>query len=440
MKGETVSGQEKVLSENKLAPKAKAQALPVQLSQILAEEAASTLDPQLKPLLRQAHMHLEDMNIAIEGYHQAKTDASKLFYLMTLVQSSYFNAEQLLHYHRACDPGLSGDVVASGHNLLRLLQGTKLASLSSHEVPSQLFLANYWTRSPEDQLRKREAWDIPSYLFAIKQIYDAKNLSDPKLKSTVNKVKSVYANTFDFCHRLPLVKEMIKNFADKEIKPVVPQSFHPGIKIEAGLLEETALKCTEVFQFVSTIWHLKLSQALSHLKLIKGILEELNKDQISSNKFSLLVRSLLFWEDTLIEELLQALYGKKTGIDTYSHELGSLYQNIFCEDPTEKNYKDLEFLQKNMANLHNICRYSFAHQGSEFSHMIILQAELLREHPELGIEAPFELSQNRTQLNYLDVSKRKIAPGEIAKKLNAVHHKIFKIISKRIFPKFEVAF
>ena len=378
-----------------------------------------------KDFARQALIYLTDLHTAQKYYQNASTEESKLFYLITMIQSGYFHLEQMLHFYSRSDE-LKGD----GHHLLFLRNQTNLPDLNKEAILNDLFLANYWVRSVEEQIKKREQWDIPLYLSEIKKIYN----STP-VKGTIDKVRSIGQRVAEFTNKLPIIADMKRATLINRVATIEVETFHHETTFNLTECQQLAARCDRLRQRIPSLWRSKFEQAVYHFRLLRGILDELSKADIPSDLFSLLVRSLLFWENTVLEELLQVLYGMKKGCETHSHRLNELYESILDNTEEASEGENLKFLNEKMSTLHNLSRYPFQTvNGSEYLHDMILQAELLRERPELGKN--FTMSQNKTPLNYLAVSEKDFTPHEIVAKLQGIHQKIFGIISQ-ILPKIE---
>ena len=399
----------------------------VQIVQKLIEAVKSTSDPMIKASARQAQMYAQDILTVNKNLQSASNDSSLLYFLITLLQSEFFHLEQILNYQ-----GLSGGVekteMQKDHNLLSLLERLGIQSSNKNAIIDDLFLANFWIRSLYEQLHKRENWNIPPYLHTIQHLYEAGKLSQQT--TLFDRIKQTYQKTINFSSELPV----ITSSSSQKVLKIEVDSFQYTTEIALKPCEEIAKKCQNLFNRLSTLWHPKLKQVLCHLKVLQGIIYEINKKKIDSDAFSLLVRNFLFWENTILEEVLQLAYGQKTGVDSYSHDLGTLYKELITHKTVDCE-QEYEFLDQTMANLHNFSRYPFIHHGSEFIRTLILQAELLRERPELGKENPFILTKNITDLNYLEVPTDHFTPDSIVNKLNEIHMKIFQIISKRLLPR-----
>lgn len=410
-----------------------------ELSQVLGKAVAKTKDPILKAYLRHAYMNLADFSAALEGFKNTKDHSAKLFYLMTMVQGSYFYLEQILHSQRLQDNG-SEDLqrIGSGHNLNLISNAIDLGDLQVEPLLSELSLALFWTRSTYEQLRGREEWDQPSCLLAIKDIYEANNFSNKKISGEINKIQGLLARICDFSANLPNIQEIRSTLEGKWVQ-LSPQPFNNTVAVKTNECENLAARCQKIFERVSPLLQPKLKQAICHLNIVKGILHELGQKEISSDQLTLLTRGLLFWENTVVEELLQVLYGIETGIDTRSHDLVDLYDQLFS--PDDKFYKKDRNSLSQLANLHNLSRYPFEiKNGSKDIHQLILQAELLRERPELGLDVPFELSQeekNGTALNYLKTSQVGLSPSQIVLKLLATHQRILRVVKGSLLARIE---
>ena len=372
-------------------------------------------------------MYAQDLLTTHKMLQSASNDAL-LFPLITLLQSEFFYLEQLLNYQ-----GLSSNVekteMQKDHHLLGLLAKTSVPMTEELKILQDLFLGNVWIRSTYEQLLQREGWNVPEYLHTIKQIYETDKLST--CTPLINKIKDTFKRTIQFSSHLPVMKmDLSLNARKMEV-----EAFQHQTVIEMKKCDSIAATCQQLFNRISLLWHPKLKQIICHLKMLKGILRELNKESIDSDVFSLLVRSFLFWENTILEEFLQLSVGVKTGVDTYSHNLENLFEELLTNKKSDKELQRYSFLKETMANIHNFSRYPFIHHASDFIRNVVLQAELLRERPELGQKNPFKLENNRTDLNYIEVSSDQFTPDGIVNKLNEIHTKVFEIITENILPR-----
>lgn len=400
--------------------------------EILTEETYFL--PQ-KEALKHAQMYLKDLSEAQEQLKRTLPSSSKTFYLITVIQSSYFYLEQLLHHLQLSDDiERQEEMTPARHNLNRILRTLNPKHQACCDVPKELFLANFWTRSTYEQLRDREHLNlpIPRVLNDIHAIYEK---TPSTLQEAVNKTMSLGTKIVEFSHQLTSLFSLKDRVVERTGQI---EKFHHEFKMKIEEFDSIKKRCQELLPLVNHIIRPKLTQAICHLELVQGILEEINLGECSSNLFSLLIRGLLFWENTVLEELLQTIYGLKTGIVTNDHRLAELYDHI---DWNEKPLiEDQIFLKEEFQNIHNICRYPFSTaQNAPPVHGRILQGELLREHPELGLENPFELNshEQKTALNFLTVPKQGLHPKTIIQTMNVAHEKILTLIKDRIVPEIE---
>lgn len=371
-------------------PISSTQAQPI--SQFTRNLTVQSQNPFEKNAARHANMYFEDLIAASQGLNSSTQESSKRFYLIMILQSAFFYLEQMLTYERLKLTDLDNRAFR-GHNLKYLLEEIGCSSIKK-ELPRELFLANYWTKSPYEQLEKRSDWNVPLVLKKIQAIYEGKSS-----KNVIRKIKNYIDRIKLFTLQLPSFSEHAA--LDIMTIPVDSKTIPQTIKFEIEKYMKIKEICQSYLSDTPLFLEPTIKQAICHIDLIKGCLEELNKEEISSESFSFLVRALIFWENTVLEEILQTLFGLKTGIISQSHDILDLTRSIHGElNP------DIEsVINKHFTNVHNISRYPFtAHQGSNKIRRLILQSEFIRERPELA--TGFELEKNLTQLNYIEIKKK----------------------------------
>ena len=385
---------------------------------------------------RQAHMYLEDLIVATDEIQRNPIESVKLFYSNTIVQSAYLFLEQLLQCQFLhSQQGLhSKDDNKPGHNLITLLKKLTHAPLSSSaiELAKELSVAYLWTRCTyeQDQRRNEIGAEIPLCLRTIQQIYDAEVFSNKKIGQQVNRILTYCKRVSAFVQELPMASEW-KNprvRSKNEIK-----DFSHRTRIDPRKYDDLIVSCKALLRQMPLYLQPVFKQAICHLELLKGCLHELSKESISSVTFSFLVRSLLFWENTVLEEFLRTLYGLNNGVNSISHKVNKLYE-LSVSNYDEKK-EDIEFLSASLSNVHNISRYPFSiAKGSLLARHLILNAEMLRECSELGSEEePFKLEGNKTALNYIPI-REQLNPEEIMKRLTSLSNRMSTLIQKRIVP------
>lgn len=390
---------------------------PKQISHLLANMAIFADKPLKKNAARHAHMYLEDLIVATRGLPQASTESSKLFYLIMIMQSAYFHIEQVLNYERLSNPDFI-ETKAKGHNLKTLLNEIGCKSIDE-KLPLELYLANYWTRETYEQLTKRASWNLPGALNSIKAVYEG-----TAKKNVVKRIKTYCERVCQFTKQLPSLAEN-KTF-NHVINPIESLSIEQTLKFEVEKCDKIKSACQNLLSDIPLFLEPTLKQAISHIELVKGCLQELNKEKISSASLSFLVRSLIFWENTILEEMLQVLHGLKTGILLQSHDIVELY--TLATDEKMKSEQIEKFLHNHCNNVHNISRYPFApHRNSEKIHRLILESECIRERPELA--TGYKLEKNITELNYIEL-KEQSNSEQIISKLRKHSDKVCQILEK----------
>ena len=406
------------------------------LTELLTKLCRETKPLLIKGCLRQAHMYLIDLVTADKRLSDSNlSDNVKRFYIMAFLQSAYYCLEALLHHEKGKDEPSAYTIKGNGHNLTKLFNQIHI-KVENESIISNLFLANYWVRAPLQQSQVWERFGNIAILNKIKKIYETKNLGS--LNNTTHKIKSYLPQINELIESLPSLKETAtKSFSATP----VPQSFI--LDHNFSQIVNSCQTLSRTFESLLTklpiVLHPQFSQALGHLQLIEGIFTELQEKSISPELFSLLVRHLIFWENALLEDFLKVLYHLKTGVAGNGHNLTQLFKGINWAT-TPKVPVDTLFLNNDFANIHNISRYPFTTLKTNASlYPLIIKSELLREHPELGEEQPFELAKKKnegekTPLNYIELHTEGLTPQLITQHLKETTHKIFNLINELMLP------
>ena len=374
--------------------------------------------------IQQAYMYLQDLGVAHKALSKSSDPSVSLFYLISVIQSAYFTLEQLIRYQAA---QTKNDIKV--HNLIELIKEADLESkIGNAEIINELFSANYWVRQHDEQLAKRKSWTIPPVLMNIKEIYEAK---DSRLITKATAKINTYIHSIpQFICKLPALKKT-ENLTQNTVNPNKNvEIFKLGIEFDKKMTQ-ILNRCESIYTSIPYHLQPKFKQVISHLKLVSGIFHEFGQNRIPSDQFGFLIRSLIFWENTVLEEILETLHSAKTGNNLTSHHLDTLWKAIpWLQQPKEKH---LKFLEENFYNVHNISRYpfSFPANSSHPLHKIILRGEALRERPELGLEQPYQLSGGKSS------TQEDLTPQAIGTQIQKITHKVMNIIEKRLLPEFE---
>lgn len=405
-----------------------------QLSTLLGQLSIRYQDPLVKGCLRQSQMYLDDLIAAHKKLNENHlSENTRRFYTMTLIQSTYFCLEALLQFHAGVTRPDEGVIDGNGHNLQKL--ATRAGVSEKNQLISELFLANYWVRTPYEQYKVWGNFVVPKLLSDIKKIYEEKNLDEGNLERVLKNISGYLARTKTFIETLPSIEQSVE-----KITPIAPPrvtTYKLPRTSQLNAFREINKKCEELIPKIPSNLLPKFSQILAHLKLIGGIFEELEKGEVSSDLFSLLLRNLIFWENSFLEGFLQVVYGMKSGKDSRSHNLIKIHQQIAWE-VEEKS--DSSFLSRDLVNVHNISRYPFSSENILSPlHALILKGELLRERAELGEENPYKLqgkkkNKGSTQLNYLEMSSKDMDPKKIINELYQVTDNILHYVNETVLP------
>lgn len=388
-------------------------------SQFTRNLTVQSQNPFERNAARHANMYFEDLIVASHGLNSSTHESAKRFYLIMILQSTFFYLEQLLTYERLKLTDHKSNAFR-GHNLKYLLEEIGCSAIKN-ELPNELFLANYWTKSPYEQIEKRSAWNMPAVLKKIQAIYEGKCS-----KNVIRKIKNYRERVKLFTLQLPSFSEHAA--LDIAATPVESKTFPQTIKFEIEKYVKIKEICQSYLPDIPLFLEPTIKQAVCHLDLIKGCLEELNKEEISSDSFCFLIRALIFWENTVLEEILHILSGLKTGIISQSHDILDLARSVH----EELNPNIESVINKHFTNVHNISRYPFTTcEGSKKIRRLILQSEFIRERPELA--RGFELEKNVTQLNYIEIRKKFDSAqtmSKLRKHSDKVSHMLEKLLSE----------
>ena len=378
--------------------------------------------------IQQAYMYLQDLGIAHQALSKSSDHSVRSFYLISMIQSAYFTLEQLIRYQAT---QTKDDIKI--HNLVHLIKEANLElKRRDTDLINELFLANYWVRQPYEQLAKRKSWTIPPVLTDIKEIFESKD-SKSISEERIGKINTYIHSIPQFICSMPFAKKT-------ESFTLNPANVTKNVKIFNLQIEfdkkipEIVKKCKNIYSHVPYHLQPKFKQVISHLLMFSGILHELSQKHIPSDQFSFLIRSLVFWENTILEEMLETLHAIKTGDNFLSHRLDTLWRAIpWGQQPKEKHFK---FLEENFYHVHNISRYPFSPSSNSNHplHKIILRGETLRERPELGIDRPYQLVKGGKSSNQEDLT-----PKAIGTQIQRITHKVLNIIEKRLLPEFEAS-
>lgn len=418
-----------------LKNKAKSQ-LSLKVLQFWVTRINSASHKEERDIARQAYMYLEDTMAALEALRLSQGKQTK-FYSILAIQSSYFYLEQLLQFIILMNK--DNEILLSGrpHNLISLLAETSLEdSLSQKSINTinEFFSAYLWIRYPFEQIKRRKLFDIPipPLLTTIHQIY----------KETRSIPRQIVGNIRNFGDRISslttsllIASKWNKEF-EESINPLEISTFNSLNSIDVNKYEDVIDECKELLVQVPIFLKPKLKQTICHLELLTQCLVELNHENISSEIFSLLVRTFIFWENAIFEELLQVAYELKTGILNSTHQLPELYATTMTN--YDKKEEHIQFLSDKMENVHNVTRYPFSTiKGSTFARQLILGAEKLREYSDVCRINDFKKERKKrsvTKLNYQKVKKSLLDPQKIASELIENSDAIVELIKTKIFP------
>lgn len=389
-----------------------------------------------KDIARQAYMYFEDTLAALQKLKLSKEKQTK-FYSILAIQSAYFYLEQLLQFIILSSREKEIPLRNRPHNLISLLSETSLQgilSLKSIKTFDEFFSAYLWVRYPFEQIKRRKVYDIPvpPLLTTIHRIYkETQSVS----REIIGKLQNLGDRMSSLTTTLPVASRWNKEF-EESLKPLEVSFLNSSFNVDVNKYEEVVEECKELLDQVPIFLKPKLKQAICHLELLSQCLIELNHKNINSEIFSLLVRTVIFWENSVFEELLQIAYEIKTGILNSTHQLPDLYARTMAN--YDKKEEHIQFLSEKMENVHNVSRYPFSTiSGSTFARGLILGAEKLREFTDFfGID-DFKKQRRKvrvTNLNYQKVKKTLLDPQKIASELIGNSDTIIELIKTRIFP------
>lgn len=355
-----------------------------------------TPDHAAKISLRQARLYIDDLSLIQEMYAHSLPPGMRVFAGVTTIATHFFLTEQLLRHH-VRDPSLTS------HNLNVLSASTPLPL--THTIISDLYMANHWVAYPFEEL---VAWSEicreasrspPKVLNSLKII-----LQDPSSSeafSALNGLKSLTQGVIDLSQEIeaPLKTETpLSPSQNTRLSPPFPISL-VGVK-EAMQTCRTLLSGSSLEEDHPK--NLALQQASYHFYLFAQSCLAFEKDPIHSYSLSFYLRKGIFSLNKAIEDVLFACFIGKYGYEypeKTEHDLVQLYKRV-NEKPEPSS---LVFLETTWTKAQVISRYPFEYsQLISPLHELILQAELLKEHPELNLG--FKMTEEATSLNFIPVS------------------------------------
>lgn len=367
--------------------------------------------------LTQSLMHLHDITVTYK-----RLQSHSVLNAIQTVASTYYHMEQLIRFQRMIkkDP-FDPLFLCHKHNLKKLLKPLTLTIDTS--ISKLLYLGNFWSFHTYEQLagwsklESQSQQKMPEPLTIIE-----KTLASTKYSDNVSLLKKYLEDSIIFSNSL--LEEPIVESTFFESNPVFFQHQQKFAKEAFADKCQRLITVLEAYNTEPAI--LKLKQASQNLKILNEILSLLNNPKVESHTFCQLVRGAIYWENGILEKLLQALYFLKTGIDTKEHNLSHLW-----------NSKSDILDQWALAN--NFCRYPFEYQTPcSQLHELILQAEILRTNPDF--DAGYKLNFNNPHfgcVNYIPVPLENLNANELLQKLNKILNQASTFITKQLIPELD---
>lgn len=393
----------------------------------------SKVSTQAAKSFRHFFMYMVDMLII----QNRLSDIDEALGASLKVGSSYHVLEQLLRYLKFSeDKEITWDSVYTQHNLQGLY--LQLASKDSKipEIVKQLRLGTYWNHSTFSQASKlmdlfpnRKLPTVLTHLLTLAQKPNSDKVQEAKIE--LSKLGQQTLDVSKTC--LPLIFEKSKTMLLRSWETITL----PGLDLKEQISIHTLNSLKEGIAEMEK----RLSVPLSHpirdrfkqlqkdILILSATIEILNKP-MPSDELSLFVRTAVYWQNRMMENLLKAITEQKTGVGSNDaqHDLVVLFKDIWKKDTDSK---ELKFLESHYPMLNNLSRYPFEPEtGKGEIHEAILHAERLRLHPE--IEKGFEVKGNR--LNPIVLSSDNGNYAGIMKTLAAFLGESSVLMEKLLYP------
>ncbi len=424
--------------------------LALQLKSLIVQELYQSNDfVHPRGALRQSLMHLEDLNVNTHRLYNLESGPiiHAALHAVSIVSSAYYHMEQLIRFMRLKNNPYDSTFLCDEHNLKKILNELNADYLTDATAASQLYLGNAWTFHTFEQLNGWKSleqdsnWKTPKPLKIINTA-----LKKDDIKEITSTLKGYTDSTLAFSE--PLLSSEIK-----ECKAILKDTtqipyFSHQQQFNLKTVDFALNSCHRYIEILEARTNhagvLKIKQAHQNLIVLKGILTIINKMKIGADAFSQLVRGAIFWQNGVLESLLQGIYFLQTGIDNRDHNLLTLYTAIkWTQTTNTSKMVDLSIKWDKWDQVNNLCRYPFQHKEIRSStHELILQAELLREHPELGLgfkpQGKFEKNQIATLLNFIPVASDDLSAEGLLKALNSLMESAWELIEYKLIPELDL--
>jgi hypothetical protein len=315
------------------------------------QKVLHVLNQSPSPSLKQARVHLLDLI----GYLSQKGAPTGIYEVFSVMSACYYFIEQLLSE-------FSG---TKGHNLVYLHRSLASAP-QSHSIIDEMSLANFWTSFPFEQENAFQdaEMSLPPLLNELKKLIlngETEGWSD-RLVDLIRK-SSEYAEA--------LLK------SDSTAAPLPAASFAVNQSFEICEYVSLQGRVTKLnYQARNPVGAFVHQGALAS-RLAQEALLKLCGPSITHLEFPQLVRQSLFWSHRLVESLLKAAIYRREGVKPEGHDLKSLALRFGI---TGTRLGELD----DYLSIYNAQRYPYQNYESSTATKLILQAEQLRDSPEIA--------------------------------------------------------
>jgi hypothetical protein len=379
--------------------------LTLKLNNLIETSEGSDFTHQIKE-------HFFDLLALVQILEKKELNSKNDFYLlMGLLHSTTYFTESVLNYLN--DQEGSDQKKYITHNLVvkyktwKLQQSTKIENDEIPKILKKWSLMSFWIHSLYKQLTDKEINNdskIPFWLKAIQEFFQEKGVSseeDVKFAIMIENLQTDLADILELMNSFLEVE--IKNNKIKKVESVTCQS----IEIKTDVLTHLAEKCMGFIkknkvQDRRTLDRFK--QMYQDLQILLGFSKDWSRSY-STNEIPLLVKSTLYWQNRVVERLIQILMGLQSEeiceLDVI-HDFNQIIKLFKWKNkPNEFFYKFIDSYK----NLNNISRFPNSSNNEELdSNKIIMMAQKVRETP--GYEEGFGIVGENIKIpNSLEIGK-----------------------------------
>lgn len=382
--------------------------------------------------LRQSLLNLKDLRTSFESLTRNRNSPSfnLLKHVTTIIGSSHYHMEEMIRYYSAKSNPKVFNEPQNFHNLKKMVIAASIPSLIDTTAAKLMYLSNCWLAHTFEQAaawREMERTSNEKTPEVLKLIQAA--CFNPKEKVIQEQITKYFHMTIEFSNALLEVSEGIQSDLRTDVREMILfKCEKPFNKQSVISILKSCKLCLDRFHSENTLPAVpRLQQACQGLVTLEGTLDALNQKEVTSEEFSQLVRTSIYWQNLILENLLHAIFSLNTGISLRSHDLVDLYKIILS--PEEQDPSVIFILENDWKGINNLSRYPYQQQKMNEAHEIILQADFLREHPE--IEEGFKI-QSMTPLELVHINQEEVNSNILRSRLEKLLNKASVIIEKHL--------